>query len=56
MFGLFDRLYGQEVYSGTGIGLEIARKGVERVGGSIGLESTLGIGTRFWLKLRKCEC
>ncbi len=56
IFGLFDRLHGQEVYSGTGIGLAIARKGVERMGGSIGLESTLGIGTRFWLKLRKCEC
>ncbi len=56
IFGLFDRLHGQEVYLGTGIGLAIAKKGVDRMGGAIGLESTLGTGTRFWVKLRKCEC
>jgi signal transduction histidine kinase len=55
IFGLFDRLHGQEVYPGTGIGLAIANKGVERMGGAIGLESTLGTGTRFWVKLRKCD-
>lgn len=55
IFGLFDRLHGQEVYPGTGIGLAIANKGVDRMGGAIGLESTLGSGTRFWLKLRRCE-
>ncbi|MEG4576437.1 ATP-binding protein [Microcoleus sp. N3A4] len=55
IFGLFDRLHGQEVYPGPGIGLAIARKGVDRMGGAIGLESTLGIDTRFWVKLRKCE-
>ncbi|MEG3847439.1 ATP-binding protein [Microcoleus sp. herbarium19] len=55
IFGLFDRLHGQEVYPGTGIGLAIARKGVDRMGGAIGLESTLGTGTKFWVKLRSCE-
>ncbi|MEG4021218.1 ATP-binding protein [Microcoleus sp. S13C4] len=55
IFGLFDRLHGQEVYPGTGIGLAIANKGVDRMGGAIGLKSTVGIGTRFWVKLRKCE-
>ncbi|MEP6498405.1 ATP-binding protein [Microcoleus vaginatus] len=55
IFGLFDRLHGQEVYPGTGIGLAIANKGVERMGGAIGVKSTLGIGTRFWVKLRKCQ-
>jgi len=55
IFGLFDRLHGQEVYPGTGIGLAIANKGVDRMGGAIGLKSTPGIGTRFWVKLRKCE-
>ncbi|MCU0541370.1 MAG: ATP-binding protein [Oscillatoriaceae cyanobacterium Prado104] len=53
IFGLFDRLYGQESYPGTGIGLAIARKGIERTGGAIGLESTLGNGARFWVKLPK---
>ncbi len=56
IFGLFDRLHGEEVYPGTGIGLAIANKGVDRMGGAIGLKSTLGTGTRFWVKLRKCEC
>ncbi len=56
IFGLFDRLDGQEVDPGTGIGLAIAKKGVDRMGGAIGLESTLGTGTRFWVKLHKCEC
>ncbi|NJR22689.1 MAG: hypothetical protein HC786_11250 [Richelia sp. CSU_2_1] len=53
IFGLFDRLHGQEAYPGTGIGLAIARKGIERTGGAIGLESSLGKGTRFWVKLPK---
>ncbi|MEG4805420.1 ATP-binding protein [Microcoleus sp. ARI1-B5] len=56
IFGLFDRLHGQEVYPGTGIGLAIAKKACDRMGGAIGLESTLGTGTRFWVKLRSCEC
>ena len=55
MFGLFDRLHAQQVYPGTGIGLAIANQGVDRMGGAIGLKSTLGIGTRFWVKLRKSE-
>lgn len=53
IFGVFDRLHGVETYPGTGIGLAIARKGVDRMGGAIGLESTPGNGTRFWLKLHK---
>ncbi|WP_223300659.1 ATP-binding protein [Oscillatoria nigro-viridis] len=52
---MFDRLHAREVYPGTGIGLAIANKGVDRMGGAIGLKSTLGIGTRFWVKLRKSE-
>ncbi|MEG4853430.1 ATP-binding protein [Microcoleus sp. B5-D4] len=56
IFGLFDRLHGQEVYRGTGMALAIANKGVDRMGGAIGLKSTRGMGTRFWVKLlRNCE-
>jgi len=52
IFRLFIRLHG-ETYGGTGIGLAIVQKGVERMGGRVGLESTPGEGSRFWFELRK---
>jgi signal transduction histidine kinase len=51
IFNVFDRLHGSEVYPGTGIGLAIVRKGVERMGGRVGVESQLGQGSRFWIEL-----
>jgi signal transduction histidine kinase len=51
IFGLFQRLHSHESYPGTGIGLALVRKGVERMGGSVGLESDVGQGTRFWFEL-----
>jgi signal transduction histidine kinase len=52
VFRVFERLHGAK-YAGTGIGLSIVRRGVERMGGSVGLESEPGQGTRFWIELRK---
>lgn len=52
IFRLFTRLHAEE-YPGTGIGLAIVQKGVERMGGRVGVESTLGQGSRFWFELRK---
>jgi PAS domain S-box-containing protein len=52
IFEVFQRLHGSEEYPGTGIGLAIVRGGVERLGGSAGLESTPGEGSRFWIELR----
>ncbi len=52
VFGLFNRLHG-EAYPGTGIGLTIVQKGIERMGGHVGLESTPGAGSRFWFELRR---
>jgi signal transduction histidine kinase len=49
-FRVFERLHGGR-YAGTGIGLSIVRKGVERMGGQVGLESGPGQGTRFWIEL-----
>ena len=51
IFGLFQRLHGPEKYPGTGVGLALVRKGAERMGGRVGLESQLGQGTRFWIEL-----
>jgi signal transduction histidine kinase len=51
IFNVFERLHGIETYPGTGIGLAIVRKGVERMGGRVGVESEAGRGSRFWVEL-----
>jgi PAS domain S-box-containing protein len=51
IFGVLERLHGSEAYPGTGIGLAIVRRGVERLGGRVGVESRPGHGSRFWLEL-----
>ncbi|MDO8545379.1 MAG: chemotaxis protein CheB [Opitutaceae bacterium] len=50
---IFTRIVRARDYEGTGIGLAIVRKAVERMGGSIGLESAAGQGSKFWVRLRK---
>ena len=50
-FQTFERLHNTDEYPGTGVGLAIVRKGVERMGGHVGVESVLGQGSRFWLEL-----
>jgi signal transduction histidine kinase len=54
IFGVFTRLDGEK-YAGTGIGLAIVQKGVERMGGRVGVESAAGQGSRFWFELRKSQ-
>jgi signal transduction histidine kinase len=53
IFRVFERLHGVETYPGTGIGLAIVRKGMERLGGRVGVESQLDKGSRFWIELPK---
>ncbi|MEO7676542.1 MAG: PAS domain-containing sensor histidine kinase, partial [Verrucomicrobiota bacterium] len=52
IFRVFERLNGAR-FPGTGIGLSIVRKGVNRMDGKVGLESAPGKGTRFWIELQK---
>jgi PAS domain S-box-containing protein len=51
IFRPFERLHGAETYPGTGFGLAIVRRAVERMGGRCGAESELGRGSTFWLEL-----
>jgi signal transduction histidine kinase len=53
IFRLFERVQAATEYEGTGIGLTITRKAVERMGGRVGLESQPGAGSRFWIELMK---
>jgi PAS domain S-box-containing protein len=53
IFGMFQRLHRSDEYPGTGIGLAIVRKSLDRIGGRISLESEPGKGSRFWVELRK---
>jgi PAS domain S-box-containing protein len=50
IFEMFHRL--SKKYDGTGIGLAIVKKAVERMGGKVGLTSVPGSGSTFWLDLR----
>jgi len=54
IFRLFLRLH-RDAYEGTGVGLAIVQKGIERMGGRIGVESSADHGSRFWFDLRKAH-
>jgi two-component system sensor histidine kinase/response regulator len=53
IFRVFERLNPGNGYPGTGIGLAIVRRAMERMGGRCGVESSPGKGSRFWIELPK---
>jgi signal transduction histidine kinase len=50
IFKVFERLHGKE-FSGTGIGLALVKRWISVMGGTVGVESQLGEGSRFWIQL-----
>jgi len=51
IFSIFERVGDMQNYEGTGIGLAIVHRAVQRMGGSCGVESSPGQGSRFWVDL-----
>jgi signal transduction histidine kinase len=51
IFSIFERVGDMQNYEGTGIGLAIVHRAVQRMGGVCGVESTPGEGSRFWVDL-----
>ena len=55
IFRMFERLHGTNAYPGTGMGLAIVKKAIERMGGNLHVESTPGEGSCFSFELRKAQ-
>jgi len=53
IFNVFQRLHSQDEHPGTGIGLAIVKKSVDLLGGKIWVESQVGKGSTFYIKLMK---
>jgi signal transduction histidine kinase len=51
IFNMLERVGDIKRYEGTGIGLAIVQRAVQRMGGACGVESAPGQGSRFWVDL-----
>lgn len=52
IFQMFERLH-QKEYPGTGVGLALVQKAVDRMNGKVGVSSMPGKGSTFWIELSK---
>ncbi len=55
IFKVFERLREARDYPGTGVGLAIVAKAIERLGGTVGLASEPGKGSTFYFELQKAQ-
>jgi PAS domain S-box-containing protein len=51
VFNLFERLHRDPAFPGTGVGLAVVRRAIERMGGHVGVESEPNVGSTFWVEL-----
>jgi|GEM_PF-3049096 len=52
IFKIFERLHDPRSYPGTGVGLAMVHRSVQKMGGKVGFTSQLGVGSVFWIELR----
>ena len=55
IFGIFQRLHANDKFSGTGIGLAVCQKIVDKMGGEIWVESAVDEGSTFYFAATKAE-
>lgn len=55
IFNVLTRVHGNEAYEGTGLGLSMVKTAVATMGGSVGVQSELGQGSRFWIELESAS-